>query len=183
MAEPIAAIAVACVAATEILGEVFLHRRKSRIETQQSLEASVIPAVLDRIQREENNIKQVIAGKRKENAVIEEYPIELLEPHVTTLKQLARFSHLGRRLETQIDRNKNLPAGQKQFTELQSILDEIKTVASRQPSGRGHAWLTWVYSVLTITAGVCAVINLHPPSDHGQVESNVPAANDRKSTN
>jgi len=163
MAEPIAAVMGASILLIEIVGEVVAVTSRKRHASQTLLESDVIPDVLNRIEREESNIQQVIDGKRKENKIIEEYPIELLAPHVPKLKQIKRFSPIANRLQKQLDRNNKLPAGQKQFQELQVILGEIKSLASR-PSFDKRSRFCWLYMMLAISAGVYGVCKIHIPN-------------------
>jgi len=164
MAEPIVAIFGCSIAVIEIVGEVIAAKGKSHQESQASLESEVLPDVLDRIKREESNIQQVIDGRRKQAKVIEEYPIELIEPHVPKLKKLSRFSRLASRLQAQLDRNKKLPAGEKQFEELQAVLREIDSLARRPLSG-GQNWFSVLYLVVAVSVGVCGAAIVRLPLD------------------
>lgn len=178
MAEPIVFIIVCSIAVFEILGEIVAKRIKNYRESQISLENQILPEVLDRIEREESNIQQVINGRRKEDKIIEEYPIELLEPHVSSLKELRRFSQLADRLETELSRNKELPAGQKEFRELQEVLSEIKSLA-KSPQTNNRLWLLWLYLMLVMINGVFAVCKLQLPFPKESIEAgdNFPVIN------
>jgi hypothetical protein len=170
MAEPIAAVMGASIILIEIVGEVVAVTSRKWHASQTLLESDVIPDVLDRIGREESNIQQVIDGKRKKDKIIEEYPIELLAPHVPKLEQIKRFSPIANRLQKQLDRNDELPAGQKQFQELQVILGEIKSLAST-PSFDKRSRFCWLYMTLAISAGVYGVCKIHIPNPNESTPS------------
>jgi hypothetical protein len=168
MAEPIAAIVGLSVATIEIIGEVWAASQRSRYEARMVFEEDAIQKVLDRIEREESNIQQVIEGRRKQDNVIEDKPVMLLEPHVITLKKIRGFRGLARRLEAELDRNKTLPPGGKQFVELQNILREIKALAIRRQGRRRQNWLVWAYFCLAIGVGIYCVVNVRLPHESGR---------------
>ena len=100
--------------------------------------------------------------------VIEEFPVELLEPHVSELKQIKRFSRLANRLEVQLVRNtsEELPAGQKEFQELQEVLREIQSMASH-PKGCERSWFWWLYLLIGVSLGLYGVSAVHLPLPKG----------------
>lgn len=165
MAEPISAVFAALIIVVEIVGEVVVHRLHTQRNAQQAIEDSVLPDLLDRIAREEGNIQQVIDGRRKQNSIIEEYPIELLTPHVPKLKQLKRFCKLAVDLQRELERNTNLPAGSKDFGQLQKLLSEIKRKASLPASSDLPEWMPWLVSLSVIGVGSFGLFVIRLPHE------------------
>ena len=165
MAEPICAVLAALIVLAEIIGEVAAHRLHAQREEQRAMEDAVLPDLIDRIAREEGNIQQVIDGRRKQDKIIEEYPIELLAPHVPKLKQLTRFYKLAVTLQYELERNNNLPAGSKDFGQLQKLLSEIKRKATLPVSSDLPKWVPRLVSLSLIGVGVCGLFAIRLPHE------------------
>jgi hypothetical protein len=167
MAEPLCAVVGALIAIMEIVGELLFRRHQAQRQAEKLLEDSILPDLLDRIHREEKNIQQVIAGKRKGDEVIEEFPIKLLTPQVEKLRQLRRFSRFALPLQREIDINNRLASGEKQFCELQKVLTSIKGEANRPPSDKWPNWMPWIVSASIISFGLFLLNTVRLPQQEG----------------
>ena len=165
LAEPIFVSVGAVAVVIEVICEVLFNLLKTKRDNQRRLENLVLPELIDRISREEGNILQVIEGKRKGDKIIEEYPVELLKPHVPKLRELRRYRKLANSLQKELERNEKLPPGSKDFAKMRMVCDEIRASARLSTPPNRCKWMPWLYLFLVLGCEFVGLLVIRLPDE------------------
>ena len=163
MAEPIAAVVAAVVLLEEVLAEFAIPAVARHWEKQAKEWAEASVSALKRIEKEERNISQVVEGKRKGDKVIEVFPLDLLEPEMRRLAAFSRTTKLTTGILAEIQRNRTLESGKKQFDQLAVLLSEIKELLSGEYPIGVNATIQWALAAVVMTLACIGALNVRLP--------------------